>query len=254
MSKLKIFLILALIYFKSIFSFGVENSKNYNRLIKLGASSVLWVWSESQKSHMNTESCQWCNPPRLDTDVRDKIKWGEPKKADDLSNIMVFGVLPLTAIAAIEYLDSDFDKVESYYLLSETVIYSSLLNQFVKFTVKRERPYSHFLSEEEKKKDKDYYDQNLSFYSGHTNMSFAISATLARLVFKDPKYSYYKWSFYGMAGLTAYLRIAADKHYFTDVLVGALSGTLFSYGLLENQNNNSSVMFLPNSIVYSYAF
>jgi membrane-associated phospholipid phosphatase len=44
-------------------------------------------------------------------------------------------------------------------------------------------------------------------------------------------------SAYSLATLESVLRIAAGKHYFTDVLVGALVGTGVSFGILEMHKN-----------------
>ena len=43
-----------------------------------------------------------------------------------------------------------------------------------------------------------------------------------------------------MALIPGYLRIAADKHYFSDVLTGALIGTGIAYGVTRLQLSSNS--------------
>jgi membrane-associated phospholipid phosphatase len=46
---------------------------------------------------------------------------------------------------------------------------------------------------------------------------------------------------YGWAGYVGYSRIHDRKHYLTDVLIGAASGTLVSYLLYPHQGKNEKV-------------
>jgi len=70
-------------------------------------------------------------------------------------------------------------------------------------------------------------DANLSFYSGHTNFTFALAAAAATV----GRLRGYRWAPAALlvgglvAATTGYLRIAADQHYLTDVLTGAAVGT-----------------------------
>jgi membrane-associated phospholipid phosphatase len=71
-------------------------------------------------------------------------------------------------------------------------------------------------------------DDNLSFYSGHTSLTFTL-ATASGTVASLRGYSLAPaiWSAgLGVAALAGWLRIAADKHYLSDVLVGAVAGSL----------------------------
>ena len=75
-------------------------------------------------------------------------------------------------------------------------------------------------------------DDDLSFYSGHTTeaVSLAVAAgTVSSL--RGYRLAPLVWSAGLPIALTSgYLRIAGDRHYFTDVLVGAIAGA--SVGLL----------------------
>jgi len=239
----------------STYAEAFTNDSYQNRFYKIMGASALWIWSESHKAQLASEHCKWCTSSSMDSYFRDHLRWGNTKNADQLSNVLTFGVLPLTGLLAIQYLDSEFDKTEAYFLLAESVIYSSVLNQMTKYLVVRERPFVHQLAEDEKLKTKDPNDNNLSFYSGHTNMAFSIAAVLSQTTLKGSvKFPNMKWGLYGLATTAGYLRIAADKHYISDVLVGAITGSLFSYSLTQERQNSVQVFALPTSLYLAYQF
>jgi membrane-associated phospholipid phosphatase len=118
-------------------------------------------------------------------------------------------------------------------LVLEAATIAADVNQLVKFGVGRERPFVHALPESEKGAVAHPSDNNLSFYSGHTNWVFALAAssgTVATL----RGYRWAPWVWGGgltVAFTTGYLRIAADRHYFTDVIVGAALGSAFGFAI-----------------------
>jgi membrane-associated phospholipid phosphatase len=70
-------------------------------------------------------------------------------------------------------------------------------------------------------------DNNTSFPSGHVTLAFSVvtsSAEIANL--RGYRHAPWIWRI-GMpvAAFTAYLRVAADRHYLTDVLMGAGVGS-----------------------------
>jgi hypothetical protein len=146
------------------------------------------------------------------------------------------------------------------FLFYKAFVYSRTLTEFVKNFTNRRRPNG---------------EDNRSFFSGHASMTFTASAFLYReiadylnglpLAYKDPflcttlKTAAFT-GLYGWAAYVGYSRIYDNKHYFSDVLVGAAVGTLVgnwiysSYldheaGLLNNVslgmiNNQPSINFL----------
>ena len=102
------------------------------------------------------------------------------------------------------------------------------LNGVVKLVVARQRPYAHFRDSSLAPPDPD---ENLSFYSGHTNLAFAVavaSGTVASM--RGYRLAPVVWATsLPWAAVTGYLRIAADRHYLTDVLTGALIGSAVGF-------------------------
>ena len=91
-----------------------------------------------------------------------------------------------------------------------------------------------------------------SFFSGHATAAFTV-ATFTDQWFRtaypnSPYKGIMRASAYSLATLESVLRIAAGKHYFSDVVVGALVGTGVSIGILEmhrDRNENFSVWAGP---------
>lgn len=124
--------------------------------------------------------------------------------------------------------DKDYERLFSY---KKTLIYTYTLTEIVKSIVKRDRPDG---------------SDNRSFFSGHTSTAFA-SSTFLYLTTKDfinnsdltnQKKELLKVIsfsvFYGWAAYVGYSRMADKKHYFTDVLAGALAGTIISSLIYKN--------------------
>jgi membrane-associated phospholipid phosphatase len=99
--------------------------------------------------------------------------------------------------------------------------------------VGRERPFVHELPLDQKELTSQPADNNLSFFSGHSSEAFALasaSGTVATM--RGYRWAPVVWSVGGVvAAVTAYLRIAADKHWLTDVLAGAVLGAGIGFAL-----------------------
>ena len=92
-----------------------------------------------------------------------------------------------------------------------------------------------------------------SFYSGHAAAAFTVATFTDqwfRSVYPNSPYkSILRASAYSLAGLEGALRIAAGKHYLTDVVAGAFIGTGISLGILEThriRNEKFTLWVAPN--------
>ena len=101
-----------------------------------------------------------------------------------------------------------------------------VLNGISKLTFRRPRPYTYGLPV---KDDLDPRERNVSFYSGHTSTAFTAAVAGSLLYAESGPTRTGKLIVWGsdmlLAGATSNLRIRAGKHYYSDVLVGALVGT-----------------------------
>ncbi len=108
----------------------------------------------------------------------------------------------------------------------ETMSLNVAITNLTKNLFKRKRPFVYGdLASMEKKME---VDSRKSFFSGHTSVAASMSFFTAKVItdfHPNSKYNSVVWI--GAAtipAVMAYLRVAAGKHFFTDVIVGYLVG------------------------------
>ncbi len=214
-----------------------------------GVGGALWLSSELLlKDELAPKTCRWCDRAPDGTDTLNALdRWGRGiapetmegrKRASTWSDIMGFGVMP-AGVFGMQYLvASGSGAPPRYYaqdalIVFESAVLAAVANQVVKFTVGRERPFVHVLPEDQKARTDHPSDNNLSFYSGHTSLAFSL-VTAAGTVSELRGYKN-RWIIWAVglpaAASVGLLRMGADKHYLTDVLVGAAAGSLFGVGI-----------------------
>lgn len=190
---------------------------------------ALYLSSETfLKDNLAPLQCRVCSGPAFDNTVRSALVWNRTGTASTLSNLTGFVSAPafgLGAIAVANYMrGSDTARwIDDAVPIVEASVLAGLLNQTVKFAVGRQRPFVRVADPMRPAE----LDDNVSFFSGHATLAFAI-ATSAGMVAHARSYSIEPivWAGgYALAATTGYLRIAADKHYLSDVVVGAIVGT-----------------------------
>jgi membrane-associated phospholipid phosphatase len=200
-------------------------------LIISGIGGALWLGSESLKEHLAPQDCRWCDPNDLDADVRNAVVWSDARNARRASDLLALGVLP-AAIATHQLLASRAeggtteDGLIDLLIVAEATVLAMDLNQLVKYSVGRQRPYAHYGNWSAGAEPGDP-DDNLSFFSGHATVAFSMAAA-AGTVSSLRGYKSAPWVWAGgmaAAAAVSYFRMAADKHYLTDVLTGAAIGT-----------------------------
>jgi membrane-associated phospholipid phosphatase len=141
---------------------------------------------------------------------------------------LVFAARMLYTLAADEWSDRDIDErdYQHAFVFYKSVLYTHTLTELVKNVTRRQRP--------------DNGDDR-SFFSGHTSLTFVTSAFLFREI--DHVLDSQLWALsnptlrtalkvsaavvlYGWAGYVGYSRILDNKHFLSDVLVGAAVGIL----------------------------
>ncbi len=116
---------------------------------------------------------------------------------------------------------------------AQTLSLSVGLNLLVKNLISRRRPYLFNTDLSLDKKLSYKPDYTRSFYSGHTSIAFTSAAFLTSSYAelypdRDSRYLVGVLSF-GTAALTGYLRYEAGKHFPSDIVVGAIVGTVFGF-------------------------
>jgi membrane-associated phospholipid phosphatase len=205
------------------------------RLIGLGVGFGLYLSSETfAKNTLSPDHCRWCTPPGFDRSVHDHLVWGNPKQADTLSGVTAFALTPLVALGTVLGSAFQHDERAKFFAddlltVAEAGVYGQLVVQALKFSVARQRPYAFDHSGVYAPGTED----NVSFVSGHSALAFSLATAAGSVA--QRRHLWYApavWAVgLGLATTTAYLRIAADKHYLSDVIAGGAIGAAAGLGL-----------------------
>jgi membrane-associated phospholipid phosphatase len=193
----------------------------------------LGVTLELLKGALGPRSCRVCGVDGLDAVARGALRWNDAGAANTMSDWTGLVVTPVTALGACQIAaaaDHRFhDAPANAMVVLEAAALAVTLQSAVKLVVARQRPYVHFRDSSEPAAPQ--VQDNLSFYSGHTNFAFVVAVangTIASM--RGYRLAPVVWATsLPWAGITGYLRIAADKHYLTDVLTAALIGSAVGF-------------------------
>jgi len=185
------------------------------------------------QGELTPAGCRWCVPDSLDRRLHDAALWGNPGAADQLSGVLANGVIPVSMLGYLglsaALAGNATEGLMDTLLVAEAVAASQVLTEIAKEAVARQRPWAYYGPNP----GREGWAANLSFFSGHTSFTFSTAAaTLTVAVLR----AYPGAWIAGTAGLAAaafvgYLRMAANDHYFTDVVGGALVGGVVGFAV-----------------------
>jgi membrane-associated phospholipid phosphatase len=226
-------------------------SRGWETGATLGAYAVIGgIQLESKQ--IAPRDCSWCSAPSFDWSARGSLKWSAPRQAGTLSNVGVLAV-PLVGVGGLWLggRNADFWQVyDDTLLVVEASALTAVLNTASKLAFARQRPRVHALTAAERAARPFDTEDNVSFFSSHTSFAFAV-ATSAGSVASFRGYASAPWIWgagLGLATSVGYLRIAADAHYLSDVLVGAAVGSAVGLAvpLLHRTASAARVALEPN--------
>lgn len=193
-----------------------------------GTAMTFVIGLELAKADIVPKDPRWTDVNKTDETARDLLRWKDPKYAGGLSDLILVFFAPATSFATLGIAANDADVLrktptDGLFVL-EAVAANGLLNQVVKYAAARERPYGHYPTPLD---PTPTADARVSFYSGHTSTTFCLAAASGTIAYlRGYELAPLAWiPGATLAAFTGYLRVAADKHYFTDVLAGAVVGT-----------------------------
>ncbi len=211
----------------------------------IGAAAAVWIGSEALKSRLVPVTCRWCERDQagnvtvngFDRAIRSALvgRGLSPPTWSRVSDVTVFGVVPLASLALDwtvghqERLDRPF--ADDAGIMAESLLAAALVDQLVKFVAARQRPFAAF----DAPYAADYHqsvgaaDDNLSFFSGHSAAALSLTVAASRLVELRTGRRIGYAILVPLGVVASLMRIAADKHWATDVLVGMAVGALAGY-------------------------
>lgn len=197
-------------------------------LTALGLSYLLAVSLE--------QGCGWCELNAFDEAARDALLAPDADAAGLASDIMAFGVLPgtvlTTFIASAMLVEGPELIPEDLGIVLNTTMITLAITLLVKGTAGRRRPtfaHGHDATVRYLEQPEEEY---FSFFSGHSSLVFSLAAATSTVAFlRDYDAAPYMTGISVATALTvSILRISADAHWASDVIVGGLVGIIVGVG------------------------
>jgi membrane-associated phospholipid phosphatase len=211
-----------------------------------GTTLAIWVLPEFFKSSIAPADARWINAPGIDLDVRNALVWPSPAPAALTSDILV-AAIPV-GLGLWIFLEADAaggfrTAAEDLLVITEAMTVAGALTTVTRYTTARMRPFVYFGG------GTGVPEDHLSFWSGHTTTAFSAAAA-AGYVAQLRGYASWPWIYavgFTAAGTVSYLRVASDKHWMTDVVVGAVVGTGIGFLVpwLHRSNPELGLRVLP---------
>jgi membrane-associated phospholipid phosphatase len=166
--------------------------------------------------------CRFCAPGGLDASAREALRWRSPEDARLASDVLANGIVPagavLTSVVSSWSEGHLSAAAVDVLVLAEAAALAAVPVALAKDVVARARPAGA---------------GNRSFYSGHTSLAFSIAAAAGEIsTIRGRRSAPWVWAV-GMTLATgvAYLRVAGDAHWVSDVLTGAAAGGLVGFAV-----------------------
>ncbi len=208
---------------------------NYNLtrdLVITGATGAAFLGLTLFENKLAPANCRWCQVDSFDAWGHNNLKWSNTGSANTASSVTAYFVAPLAAFGSDAFAAHDADSLNKFpidaLIIAEATTSAALFTQAMKLITGRERPSAHYAAGTSTSPD-----DNTSFFSAHTSIAFALAASSGMVAtMRGYRLAPLIWGTgMAVAVTTGYLRVAADKHYLTDVITGAAIGSAFGIGL-----------------------
>lgn len=201
--------------------------------------------TEATKSYIVTPTCRWCDRDPMGRDTLNgldmgarALRWDNIRTAAAISDGLLYGGAPFFALGGLALASGIEGGIRNFpvdlLVVAESVGVTMALTQIVKFSAMRERPFVHYPRlPGEPTHSTSADDNNLSFFSGHSSLTFSLAVSAGTVAtLRRYRLAPMIWAL-GLttAATTAYLRIGAEKHYMTDVLLGTVIGAGFGFAI-----------------------
>ena len=197
-----------------------------------------------------------------DDDMRDMVFRSRSATADDVESIVRLAgeAWLLAAITGGAYgaglLIEDDWLCETAFLAGTSLILTTVATRILKIVIGRGRPY--YTADPGTFRMFSLADAYNAFPSGHSVAAFSVSAVLAYRI--DNVWA--TAGLYGLAALTAFSRVYADEHWFSDTVFGAVFSTALTRSVIawytgeRGDTPDSGFRVLPttNGIMFTYEF
>ena len=198
-------------------------------------AASLITWGVAIKPNLAAPHCTICDgAPGTVNGVDDFFRTAFKRPADSsvgvVSDVFGYALGPAAGIAlgvAVPAHDGRINEApENLLLVVEATLTYAVIQQGLTVLLPRERPAVHADTSPDRESVLKRHSSLESFPGGHNGLAFSVAAaggTIATL--RGYRLAPLVWIVGGTIGLaTTYLRMAADRHYFTDLTAGAALG------------------------------
>lgn len=197
------------------------------------------------RDDLEPSACRVCDPAgasgpnAVDRFFRDALVRRDTQPANVTSYALAFGAAPasalaLGALAAAHDGRGPSDFLVDFLVMAEGGFSAMLVAESLESVILRERPYVHAMTDEDERRA--VIAKTGAFHSlpsGHVAAAFGAAAAAGTVAsMRGYRLAPIVWASGIVLGVaTAYTRMAADRHYFTDTLAGAGIGVVVGAGI-----------------------
>ena len=188
-----------------------------------------------------------------DAEIQKAISFSNPADVDRFSPYMEPFGNPYYggSVALLAYLSGEITNQSELSNVSSTALQSMLTAGLtvvgLKLLFHRVRPEEQMANDPYLFYGPSFNRDRLSFPSGHSAIAFSLAASISAY-FDDPYYL--AIPLYGLAGLTAWQRVYAKKHWPSDILMGGLIGVFIGRKIATWQKEKSHKLAMSPVILF----
>ena len=198
--------------------------------VAIGAGGALALLPIALHLPAGTAPCAPCDPSTLSGLDRLGVHRPDPT-ADRASTLLLLGVGGTAALGSVWGEDRP-RAISNAVVFVDAITWAATADQWLKVTVHRSRPILYTSAAPAAANTRDNRE---SFPSGHAELAFAAATAYAMIAHRRglPHATRNAVLLYTAATVVGILRVAAAKHFPTDVLGGALLGSAVSWTVVK---------------------
>jgi lipoprotein signal peptidase len=210
--------------------------------ITVGLSSIYGFSELAVKARLAPRAPYWDDRDTNGADIlapldrlATRLRWENPRTAGLISDgglaLSMTSALGVTAGAGAFDHDTPAHLAENAIIVLEAMSTAMAMNQVTKFFAGRQRPCAHFGLDKDRPCFSDGSDNNLSSFSGHATFTTSLAVASGMVAtMRGYRLAPLVWTSGAVIAVsTSYLRLAADKHYLSDVVTGTVIGVAVGF-------------------------
>jgi len=196
----------------------------------IGLTGAVFLATEYTKDRLAWDGCHACDTSHIGP-LDHRVLDNHNPAAKVTSDVFVYTAMGAPFVADLADVLLHKRGARSWgkdaLVLLEVMGVNFALTNTIKYAIHRPRPFTYGLDGSDR--DPTEGDSRLSFYSGHASTAFAMATAYGYLF--QSRHPRSRWVApvwvlgYGIASTTGVMRVTSGKHFWSDVIVGAVAGS-----------------------------